>query len=356
LANFWELLKDVGSLVVKGAPDPEAQQFAGTLSENNPYRARFQNMTGIPTLQARNLASNWEQADTARQQWQDQFNLQKEKYLSDTIDMTPELIQQFSGYSPENFNAKLLSALGPGRRDIGTVQKVYETEGTLRQKTQIRDTLYKSAQDLINTLPESPRKNALNQTLPLLQLPGMEGEYGNIAKEVMAAMPQEMTQEQKLKLEEMQLKLQKAQAEIETEQAQAANYRSMIGNRGTTTGLDTEYKTLRNRKLLKSLEEGDEEEKPPTRKEVIENNYNQLSGMASRYKRKEDYLADLRRYRARIVQAIGPKYYNELVAAVNGPMLKSVYGSQFISGSKSPMEKYINEAKARGVWDYNAKK
>jgi len=157
--DWMQLLEPIAELAKVFNPPSYAPGIAGSLNEQNPYRQKFQQMTGDPTLNAIEAASNWEMNN--RQQ-----NFQQAQFDANTANVTPEYLKQFS---PDNFLAQMMQ---PGRRYLNDLTPISQQELALKERQRqqgIQGQLMEKLAPLSGQVQTTPQGTALWN---LLSTPG----------------------------------------------------------------------------------------------------------------------------------------------------------------------------------------
>jgi hypothetical protein len=111
-------------------------QVAQNLDPNNPYQPVFNNMLfGRPTLNAIEGAANWDINNRNANLAAQQHDLQRQQFNAQTVNVTPDLLQRFQGYSPDNLNAHMLTG---GTRYLNDVAAINQREEALRQQAKVK--------------------------------------------------------------------------------------------------------------------------------------------------------------------------------------------------------------------------
>jgi hypothetical protein len=408
-----EWLSKIGNLIsgatgFLNAPNPQSQQIAESLSEDNPYRGQIAQMTGTPTESFLNAATNWEQNKRNYNLNQNEYQLNKgkwdyavnqDKQKQDLVNGFNSAIQpllpqiantdagkilgaatQYPGvYSPEQLGKlvqsgiqqndvasavqglskgltladraalqgspegrtvlSLVDAIGqnPNLFGMDTAVKTYGTAGNLVQSGNNRAQTVNTLRQMVNQIPDGAQKQMLNSLLPLASQPGMEGLADNIYKTALSSIPQPLSQKEQLQNELLR-------AQIGSEQGQASQY--PYKNALTQAQIGTEGLQQQNYQSLINDRNNDGTKQPVPK---ASDHFNQLAAMIERYKHPTDYLADLRRNKAKIITKIGLSKYNQLVKMAEEAD-PDYAGSLFKSGSGSPMRYYINTVESNKLW------
>jgi hypothetical protein len=128
MALEWlgDLARKINSVVT--TPSQQATQLAGQYSEDNPWRTRIGLMTGTPSVDVLQQASNWDINNRNTRLAEDQFAAQ-------TVNVNPEMLQRFQEYSPDNLNAHMLTG---GTRYLNDVAAINQREEALRQQAKVK--------------------------------------------------------------------------------------------------------------------------------------------------------------------------------------------------------------------------
>lgn len=310
--NWIELLSGLSELL----PKTRAQQVTEGLSENNPYRQMFNSMSGTPTLAAINQAMDW---DTQNRQLKMQETANQANYIPITEDMLAQV-------DPNN---PFMALLQPGTtRRIDDINKMYDENS----KYKLAPQLGKTANDMLAQMPDSPTKRMLSALSGVAGTPEGTGVFNTMVTEAFNTIPKPLTDEDR--------------ARIDLIKAQTSNEYTQNGLIQAQT---ESQRSLANYRNVRTTATGDGKTKKPTRTQIVNDHYNQLAAMITRYKRPVDYAADLQRNKNAIISKVGLTKYKQLVKAAEEAD-PSVMGQNFQPGKSSPMRYYINKSKELKAW------